>query len=65
MAAERLTEMTEMVDAALERFRGRDLVASAEVVDVLLDLRLLLLEEPIPDAALHELLDEPASSPAG
>ena len=57
-------ELTEMVDAALERFRGRDLVASAEVVDVLLDLRLLLLEEPIPDEALQELLEEPAPSAA-
>src|SRR5262245_39227081 len=37
-------ELTQVVDEALERFRGRDLVASAEVVDVLLDLRLLLLE---------------------
>ena len=48
-----------MVDEALERFRGRDLVASAEVVDVLLDLRLLLLEVE----SLEQLLEEPA--PAG
>ena len=41
-------QLTQVVDEALERFRGRDLVASAEVVDVLLDLRLLLLEVPIP-----------------
>ena len=35
-------ELTNVIDEALERFRGRDLVASAEVQDVLLDLRLLL-----------------------
>lgn len=59
-------ELTDVVDKALERFRGRDLVASAEVVDVLLDLRLLLLDDPaeIRDEALHELLDEPAPSAA-
>ena len=44
-------ELTQVVDEALERFRGRDLVASAEVVDVLLDLRLLLLEVGLPRAA--------------
>jgi hypothetical protein len=36
-------------------------VASAEVVDVLLDLRLLLLELE----SLEQLLDEPAPTPAG
>jgi hypothetical protein len=61
-----VAQLTQMVDEALERFRGRDLVASAEVVDVLLDLRLLLLDDaPIPDEALHELLEEPAPSTAG
>ncbi|HEX5588371.1 MAG TPA: hypothetical protein VFZ17_13745 [Acidimicrobiia bacterium] len=59
-------QLTQVVDEALERFRGRDLVASAEVVDVLLDLRLLLLDsEEIPDAALAELLEEPAPTTAG
>ena len=63
-------QLTDVVDQALERFRGRDLVASAEVVDVLLDLRLLLLDDgldraEIPDDALHELLDEPAPTAAG
>ena len=58
-------QLTQMVDQALERFRGRDLVASAEVVDVLLDLRLLLLEAPIPDEALQELLEAPTPSNAG
>jgi hypothetical protein len=33
------TRLTQMVDGALERFGGRDLVPSAEVVDFLLDLR--------------------------
>ena len=40
---------------------GRDLVASAEVVDVLLDLRLLLLEVE----TLEQLLDEPAPATGG
>jgi hypothetical protein len=61
-----VAQLTQMVDEALERFRGRDLVASAEVVDVLLDLRLLLLDDAaIPDEALHELLEETAPSTAG
>ena len=54
-------ELTQVVDEALERFRGRDLVASAEVVDVLLDLRLLLLEVE----SLEQLLDEPAPTGTG
>ena len=36
-------ELTGLIDEALERFRGRDLVAASEVVDLLLDLRLMLL----------------------
>jgi hypothetical protein len=51
-------QLTQVVDEALQRFRGRDLVSSAEVVDVLLDLRLLLLEVE----TLEQLLDEPAPS---
>jgi hypothetical protein len=54
-------ELTRVVDDALVRFRGRDLVSSAEVVDVLLDLRLLLLEVD----SLEELLQEPASAGGG
>ncbi|MET0276297.1 MAG: hypothetical protein ABW073_00845 [Acidimicrobiia bacterium] len=59
-------QLTQVVDQALERFRGRDLVTSVEVTDVLLDLRLLLLDsealsdDTIVDEALHELLEEPA-----
>lgn len=36
-------ELTGRIDEALDRFRGRDLVAASEVVDLLLDLRLMLL----------------------
>jgi hypothetical protein len=54
-------QLTQVVDEALQRFRGRDLVSSAEVVDVLLDLRLLLLEVE----TLEQLLDEPASTGSG
>ena len=54
-------ELTNVIDEALERFRGRDLVASAEVQDVLLDLRLLLID----DGSLEQLLDEPAPVTAG
>ena len=52
-------QLTHVVDDALVRFRGRDLVSSAEVLDVLLDLRLLLLEVE----TLEQFLEEPA--PAG
>jgi hypothetical protein len=54
-------ELTNVIDEALERFRGRDLVASAEVQDVLLDLRLLLLDS----GDIEQLLDEPAPAVAG
>ena len=54
-------ELTQVVDEALERFRGRDLVSSAEVVDVLLDLRLLLIDA----GDIDQLLDEPAPAAAG
>ena len=36
-------ELTGRIDEALDQFRGRDLVAASEVVDLLLDLRLMLL----------------------
>lgn len=54
-------ELTNVIDEALERFRGRDLVASAEVQDVLLDLRLLLIDS----GDIDQLLDEPAPAAAG
>jgi hypothetical protein len=49
-------QLTRVVDEALVRFRSRDLVASAEVLDVLLDLRLMLLDTE----GLEQLLEEPA-----
>jgi hypothetical protein len=49
-----------MLDEALERFGGRDLVAASEITDLLLDLRLALVEDGDP---LEELLaPEPARS---
>ena len=51
-------ELTKVVDEAIARFRGRDLIASAEVTDVLLDLRLLLLEVE----SLEDLLVEPTTA---
>jgi hypothetical protein len=54
-------QLTQVVDDALVRFRGRDLVSSAEVVDVLLDLRLLLLDAE----SLEQLLEQPASTAGG
>ncbi|MEX0663451.1 MAG: hypothetical protein WD598_01620 [Acidimicrobiia bacterium] len=35
--------LTSRIDEALEQFRSRDLVAASEIVDLLLDLRLMLL----------------------
>ena len=52
-------QLTQVVDDALERFRGRDLIASVEVVDVLLDLRLILLEAE----SLEQLLEDPTPAP--
>ena len=56
-----MTETLMSYDEALERFRGRDLVASAEVQDVLLDLRLLLIDA----GDIDQLLPEPAPAAAG
>ena len=36
-------ELTGRIDEALEQYRSRDLVAASEIVDLLLDLRLMLL----------------------
>jgi hypothetical protein len=47
-------QFTGLIDAALESYRGRDLVAASEVTDLLLDLRLMLLAA-----------DEAASTPTG
>jgi hypothetical protein len=43
--------LTTRIDEALDQFRGRDLVAASEVVDLLLDLRLMLLAADSPAAA--------------
>jgi hypothetical protein len=52
------TRLTALLDEALEHFAGRDLVAASEITDVLLDLRLALLDD---GDALEELLaPEPA-----
>jgi hypothetical protein len=37
------TALTRRIDEALKQFTARELVTSAEVVDLLLDLRLMLL----------------------
>ncbi|MBK5288343.1 MAG: hypothetical protein JJE46_07745 [Acidimicrobiia bacterium] len=44
------------IDQALERFGARDLVAGAEVVDFLLDLRLDVVNSS--DRAIAKLLEE-------
>jgi hypothetical protein len=45
-----------IIDEALERFAGRDLVASSEVVDLLLDLRSAVVS----DAAIAALIESEA-----
>ena len=45
-----------LIDEALERFAGRDLVSSTEVVDLLLDMRSAVVS----DAELAALIDSEA-----
>jgi signal recognition particle GTPase len=45
------TAFTDRIDEALEQFRGRDLVGAAEVTDLLLDLRLMLLAADLSESA--------------
>ena len=45
--------LTSRIDEALDQFRGRDLVAASEVVDLLLDLRLMLLASDSPTPAAN------------
>jgi hypothetical protein len=45
--------LTTRIDEALDQFRGRDLVAGSEVVDLLLDLRLMLLAADTPAPATN------------
>jgi hypothetical protein len=58
MAQNRLVSL---IDAALERFASRDLIASNELLDVLLDLRIAALD----DAALEELLEQESQPTPG
>ena len=45
-----------LIDEALERFAGRDIVSSAEVLDLLLDMR----SAAVSDAAIAALIDAEA-----
>jgi hypothetical protein len=45
-----------LIDEALERFAGRDIVSSAEVLDLLLDMR----SAAVSDAAIAALIDSEA-----
>jgi hypothetical protein len=45
-----------VIDEALERFSGRDLIAASEIVDFLLDLRSAVVS----DAALAALIESEA-----
>jgi hypothetical protein len=47
------TGIVTMIDEALERFAGRDLVSASEIVDFLLDLRSAVVS----DAALEALIE--------
>jgi hypothetical protein len=49
-----------MIDEAIERFAARDLVASHEIVDTLLDLRIAVLD----DSELHALIEHEAQPTA-
>jgi|688.fasta_scaffold15567_15 hypothetical protein len=44
MSDDVITQVTTLVDKAINEISGRELVASAEMVDLLLDIRLLLLD---------------------
>jgi hypothetical protein len=46
--------LVSLIDVALERFASRDLIASNELLDVLLDLRIAALD----DGALEQLLEQ-------
>jgi hypothetical protein len=45
MNEETAKQITSLVDKAMNTVSGRELVASSEIVDLLLDIRLLLLSE--------------------
>jgi hypothetical protein len=46
--------LVSIIDEALERYAGRDLIAASEVVDFLLDLRSAVVS----DAALAALIEQ-------
>jgi hypothetical protein len=48
------SRLVNLIDVALERFASRDLIASNELLDVLLDLRIAALD----DVALEQLLEQ-------
>lgn len=39
-----IKQITEIVDKTINTMSGRELVASSEIIDILLDIRLLLLD---------------------
>jgi hypothetical protein len=47
-------QIVHLIDVALEKFAPRDLIATTEVLDVLLDLRIAVLD----DGALERLLEQ-------
>ena len=47
---ETITEALSIIDESLARLAQRDLMSSAEVSDLLLDVRLLLAEVSLPEA---------------
>lgn len=55
------TRIVDVIDEALVRFAARDLVSGAEVVDFLLDLR-LIAEEADPLSRLLEEEAQPAAT---
>jgi hypothetical protein len=58
------TRIVDLIDGALESFGARDLVAGAEVLDFLLDLRLAAIK-PVDDAEIDQLIEsERATSPS-
>lgn len=55
------TDLTKLIDEALERFSARGMVQASEIVDVLLDLRGAALEQ---DELAQLLAGEPEPEPA-
>ena len=55
------SRLVNLIDAALERFASRDLIASNELLDVLLDLRIAARD----DSALEQLLEQESQPTPG